>query len=465
MAVKDSPIAGLKVIDLSVFGDNRGWFKENWQREKLVALGLDDFGPVQNNISFNAQAGVTRGLHAEPWDKFISVASGSVFGAWCDLRSGSATYGQVFTTVITPDVAVFVPRGVANGFQALEPTAYTYLVNDHWSADAQYSFVNLADPALGIAWPIPLDEAELSDKDKQHPVLADAVPVAAKKVLIIGADGQLGTALSALLPDAEVSTSADLDLTAGYEVLRDNRRWADYATIINAAAYTAVDQAETTEGKKLAWAVNAGGVAALARIATEFRITLVHVSSEYVFDGSAPVHTEQEALSPLGVYGQTKAAGDIAAASTPKHYIVRTSWVVGEGNNFVRTMVNLAHKGVSPAVVDDQVGRLTFTQDLAAGITHLLDTQAPFGTYNLSNTGDVVSWAQVAKLCYQYAGHDPAMVSTTTTAEYFAGKDNISPRPLRSELDLSKITAAGFHPRDWRDVLPDYIAGYLAQLA
>lgn len=172
LRVTGTNIPGFFEIDLVVYGDNRGWFKENYQLAKMEVLGLPHFDIVQNNISYNAEKGVTRGLHAEPWEKFISVATGSVFGAWVDLRPGNS-FGQTLTIEIHPGKAVFVPRGVANGYQALEDhTAYTYLVNDHWSADAKYTFVNLADPDLGIAWPIPLDQVEMSDKDKNHPTLA-----------------------------------------------------------------------------------------------------------------------------------------------------------------------------------------------------------------------------------------------------------------------------------------------------
>ena len=176
LAIEKTPIPGFLRIDLTVHGDNRGWFKENWQREKMLALGLPDFGPVQNNISFNNEVGVTRGIHAEPWDKFVSVATGRVFGAWVDLREGSS-FGSVYTCEIDPSVAVFVPRGVGNSYQTLEPnTAYTYLVNDHWSADARYTFLNLADETVNVPWPIALSEAILSDKDKSHPRLAEVTP-------------------------------------------------------------------------------------------------------------------------------------------------------------------------------------------------------------------------------------------------------------------------------------------------
>lgn len=136
LSVAETGIEGLMVVDLAVHGDSRGWFKENWQRAKMTALGIPDLRVVQNNISYNDSRGVTRGIHAEPWDKFISVARGSVFGAWVDLREGSATYGKVFTCTLDPSKAIYVPRGVGNSFQALEDgTAYTYLVDAHWSLE------------------------------------------------------------------------------------------------------------------------------------------------------------------------------------------------------------------------------------------------------------------------------------------------------------------------------------------
>ncbi len=136
LARTETAIPGLVVFDLPVHGDARGWFKENWQREKMAAAGLPDFGPVQNNISFNDAVGVTRGIHAEPWDKWVSVATGRIFGAWVDLREGP-TFGAVFTAELDPSRAIFVPRGVGNAYQTLAPdTAYVYLVNDHWSPDA-----------------------------------------------------------------------------------------------------------------------------------------------------------------------------------------------------------------------------------------------------------------------------------------------------------------------------------------
>lgn len=450
-----TPIPGVVLYDLPVHGDNRGWFKENWQREKMLALGLPDFRPVQNNISFNEKAGTTRGIHAEPWDKFISVATGRIFGAWVDLREGPS-FGTVFTAELDPSQAIFIPRGVGNAFQTLEDnTAYTYLVNDHWSADAQgqYTFLNLSDPTAAIQWPIPLEQAELSDKDRAHPVLADVTPMREKKILVLGANGQLGQALREEYADAanvEFAGRSEFDITdAGAYT---SRNWRHYSTIINAAAYTAVDTAETPAGRRDAWAANVAAVERLADVAQAHGITLVHVSSDYVFDGTRAVHTEDEPFSPLGVYGQTKAAGDAVAGRVPRHYIIRTSWVIGAGKNFVDTMASLAQRGISPTVVDDQMGRLSFTADIAAGIRHLLASGAAYGTYNLSNTGTPRSWADIACAVFELNGRSAADVTGISTEDYFAGSA-ASPRPAQSTLDLTKITEAGFEPRDMDEAL------------
>lgn len=177
LAIRETVIPGLYEIDLVLHGDNRGWFKENYQKAKMEALGLPPFEIVQNNFSFNAEKGVTRGLHAEPWEKFISVANGRVLGAWVDLRKGDS-FGKTLTIEITPGKAVFVPRGVANGYQTLEENVtYTYLVNAHWSPEAKYTFVNLFDPEISITWPIPKEQAIISDKDTGHPLLKDVVPM------------------------------------------------------------------------------------------------------------------------------------------------------------------------------------------------------------------------------------------------------------------------------------------------
>jgi dTDP-4-dehydrorhamnose 3,5-epimerase/reductase len=455
--IVETPIPGLLVVRLDVHADARGWFKENWQRDKMVALGLPDFGPVQNNMSFNARRGATRGIHTEPWDKFVSVASGRVFAAWVDMRDGDS-FGTTHHVEIDESVAVFVPRGVGNSYQALEDgTVYSYLVNDHWRPGTAYPALNLADETAAIPWPIPLDspEVEISEKDRANPRLADVTPMPPKKTLIIGCRGQLGRALQVDFPGSDLVDLDELDVTDADAVAA--WPWHEYALVLNAAAYTAVDAAETSEGRRTAWAANAGAPATLARLSREHGFTLVHYSSEYVFDGTAEEHTEDEPLSPLGVYAQTKAAGDIAVGTAPRHYLLRTSWVIGDGNNFVRTMQSLAAKGVSPSVVSDQRGRLTFTAELSRATRHLIDTGAAYGTYNLSNGGPVVSWAEIAKTVFRLSGRDESDVTPTTTEEYFAGKTGYSPRPLNSAMSLAKVEATGFVPEDATVALERYV--------
>jgi dTDP-4-dehydrorhamnose 3,5-epimerase len=434
LSVTETSIPGVLLVQLPVHGDSRGWFKENWQRAKMMALGLPDFGPVQNNIAFNGSVGTTRGIHAEPWDKFVSVASGRIFGAWVDLRDG-ATFGQTFTCEIDPGKAVYVPRGVANAYQTLEPdTVYAYLVNDHWSPEASYTFLNLADETAAIDWPIPLDTAEISDKDLAHPRIADVQPVAARKTLILGANGQLGQALAQRLPEAIGWDIDDFDMTdpAAWAAVA----WNEFDTIINAAAYTNVDGAETPEGRRAAWRVNVHAVVEMARAAIAHRLALVHVSSDYVFDGERETHPTDEGFAPLGVYGQTKAAGDAVVMTVPKHYIVRTSWVIGDGPNFIRTMQSLADKGVDPAVVNDQVGLLTYTADLADAIIDLLNSGKPHGTYNVTSGGEARSWYEIAREAFTAAGHDPDRVTPISTAEYQQQHADklIAPRPRHSTL-------------------------------
>jgi dTDP-4-dehydrorhamnose 3,5-epimerase/reductase len=274
------------------------------------------------------------------------------------------------------------------------------------------------------------------------------------KIFITGANGQLGTALRGIYPNARSADISELDITDQKSV--ESFDWDGIDIIINAAAYTNVDGAETPEGRIAAWNVNAEAVANLVAVAAQKDMLLVHISTDYVFDGTQDIHTETEPFSPLSVYGASKAAGDLVVSLLPKFYILRTSWVIGEGKNFVRTMLDLGKRGISPTVVDDQIGRLTFTSELVKAIDHLLSNKSPFGTYNVSNSGDPVSWAAITRRIFELAGYN-LDVTGTTTNKYFAGKDNIAPRPLNSTFDLSKLASTGFVSTTWDQDLQKYI--------
>jgi dTDP-4-dehydrorhamnose 3,5-epimerase len=274
-------------------------------------------------------------------------------------------------------------------------------------------------------------------------------------IFIVGANGQLGTALRGQYPGAQFADIDELDITKRESV--DAFDWSGIKIILNAAAFTNVDGAETPEGRVATWNVNASAVANLARVAREHDMALLHISSDYVFDGTNEPHMEDELFSPLSVYGASKAAGDLVVSQLEKHYILRTTWLIGEGRNFVRTMLELGAKGISPTVVDDQIGRLTFTSELIRAIDHLLIHNAPYGTYNTTNDGPLASWAEITRNIFELAGYTSLSVTGTTTAEYFAGKEGIAPRPLGSNMSLEKLHAVGFESTDWQEELKAYV--------
>jgi dTDP-4-dehydrorhamnose reductase len=273
------------------------------------------------------------------------------------------------------------------------------------------------------------------------------------KFLITGANGQVGRALQEQYPNAQATDSKELDITDWKAV--SGFDWDNITTILNAAGYTNVDGAETPAGEAIAWKVNDKAVGNLAGIANQKNLLLVHISTDYVFDGTRKTHTEDEAVKPLGIYGKTKAAGDEKAAQAVKHYIVRTSWVIGDGPNFARAILSAAQKRDELKVVADQFGRPTFTAELVRIIDFLLSTKAPYGTYNGSNGGDTVNWADFARAILDEASFK-TRVTDTTAREYFAGKVS-SKRPKYSSFDLSKLVALGHQPKDWREDLKEYI--------
>jgi dTDP-4-dehydrorhamnose 3,5-epimerase len=174
---ESTSIPGLLRVELTVHGDARGRFTEGYQRAKLTAAGMPDLAVVQSNVSYNAEPGVTRGIHGEPWNKYVTVVHGRAFAAIVDLRAG-AGFGRVQTVELHPGNALYIPRGCGNSYQTLTPdVVYTYLVDAYFSPDALYTHVDAYDPALGIDWPIGADAAIRSAKDLGHPPLAAVQPM------------------------------------------------------------------------------------------------------------------------------------------------------------------------------------------------------------------------------------------------------------------------------------------------
>ena len=276
-----------------------------------------------------------------------------------------------------------------------------------------------------------------------------------KKYVILGANGQLGKALRAMFPDAKSLPREELDIADEAQINAFD--WSKYDVILNAAALVNADGSETPELRSKTWLANAYGPRNLAKIAIEQNKTLVHYSSDYVWDGREKNHQDDEVVAPLLVYGESKAAGDLAVSLVPKHYIMRVSWVVGDGYNMPKTMKNLADMHINPKVVNDQFGRLTFASEIARATKYFLDNKVAYGLYNVTNEGPVKSWYEIAADVFEYAGYDRGRVQPISTEEYAASKPGFAPRPLNSDMDLSKLRQTGFVPSDYTEMLKEYV--------
>lgn len=277
----------------------------------------------------------------------------------------------------------------------------------------------------------------------------------AMKYLVTGARGMLGSDLVEALFGRDVTLlgRADLDVTdrdAVFEVA------SGHDVVLNAAAYTKVDDAEAHEDES--HAVNAIGVRNLAEASAASGAKFVTVSTDYVFDGTATEpYDEATPFDPVNAYGRTKAAGETAArAAHPEGtFIVRTAWLYGEhGPNFAATMLRLAASNDTVSVVDDQVGQPTWTADLARQIVELVDSEAPAGVYHGTNAGSA-SWFEFARAVFESNGLDPERVRPTDSSAFVRP----APRPAFSVLGHGSWAAAGLSPmRPWREALAEAVS-------
>ncbi|WP_448003842.1 dTDP-4-dehydrorhamnose reductase [Agromyces bauzanensis] len=273
---------------------------------------------------------------------------------------------------------------------------------------------------------------------------------AAPRTLIVGAGGMLGADLRAALRDRDVTAAsrAELDVTDEAAVLEAA---AGHDVIINAAAYTRVDDAESDEAT--AYAVNAIGARNLAAAAARHGARLVQVSTDYVFDGGATSpYAEDAPRHPISAYGRTKAVGEefVEQLLPDRSYIVRTAWLYGEhGPNFARTMLALAATKDTWSVVDDQRGQPTWTLDLAHAIVSLIDADAPAGIYHGTSSGET-TWYGFARAVLAASGLDPDRITPTDSSAFVRP----APRPAYSVLGHRAWRDAGLAPiRAWDEAL------------
>lgn len=273
------------------------------------------------------------------------------------------------------------------------------------------------------------------------------------KILITGANGQLGSELRNLLDERGVAYDAfdskGLDIT-DKQAVDDKFAALKPAVVYHCAAYTAVDNAED-EGKQANWQVNEDGTRNVAEAAKRVGAKLVYISTDYVFDGTNPDEYQADApTNPKNEYGKAKLAGEQAVKETlDDYYIIRTSWVFGKyGKNFVYTMLRLAKDHDKLTVVDDQFGRPTWTRTLAEFMTYLVDNDQPFGTYQLSNEGSC-SWYEFASEILK----DEKVEVAPVPSEAYPQK---AYRPRHSIMSLSKAEETGFKIISWQEALAQF---------
>jgi dTDP-4-dehydrorhamnose reductase len=274
--------------------------------------------------------------------------------------------------------------------------------------------------------------------------------------LIIGANGQLGTELRKLLDEKRIDYTAtdskELDITdkVAVETFFD-KNTPKY--VYHCAAFTAVDAAEEEPGKSLNQKVNVQGTKNVAEAAEKIGATLIYISTDYVFDGNnEEMYTENDRPNPKNEYGRAKLEGEEAVANImSKYYIIRTSWVFGKyGKNFVYTMLNLAKTHNELTVVNDQVGRPTWTKTLADFMLYAVQNNIPYGLYQLSND-DECSWYEFASEILKDAD---VKVSPVTSKEF----PQKAYRPKHSVMDLSKTKSTGFNIISWKEALSSFMA-------
>lgn len=291
-----------------------------------------------------------------------------------------------------------------------------------------------------------------------------------KRILVTGAAGQLGGALCRLAwPEGYETLGIDRDELDLGDAAATARFVAEggFAAVVNAAAYTAVDRAETEIAD--AWRINAQAPAVLAEATARLGIPIVQISTDYVFDGAGDRPFLPDApIRPLNVYGASKAAGELAVRTgNPRHAVVRTSWVISAGgSNFLLTMLRLAEKHSQLRVIDDQWGAPTSAADLAAALVEITtrfveDDQQPSGTWHFTNAGET-TWCRIAREIFRLARPDAAtrpVVEAITTADY----PTPARRPANSRLSLAALEASfGIRPRPWEEAIADIVQTVLA---
>lgn len=283
------------------------------------------------------------------------------------------------------------------------------------------------------------------------------------KILVVGASGQLGKDVTLELKSRNIETLTsdiagevdfNLDITNEEKTIELVKQ-VNPDAIINCAAWTAVDAAEDEENKPKVYALNVTGVSNLVKAAKVADSKLMHISTDYVFDGQGetPWKPDDKNYAPLCYYGQTKLQGELEVAKLDKYFIVRIAWLFGGPISFVNTMLKVGKTHDEVKVVNDQIGTPTYSKDLARLLVDMIQTDK-YGYYHATNEGGYVSWYDFCKEIYNQAGYT-TKVTPVSTKEYGISK---AVRPFNSRLDKSKLSDNGFvRLPEWKDALSRYL--------
>lgn len=473
MKIEKTNLNDCYLLTPNVPGDARGFFYVPFHIGEMERLGF------QKNFQVNysgSSKGVLRGMHfqdvPDTQTKIVRVIKGAVMDVVIDMRKDSSTYGKYTYALLTATnrQMLYVPRGFAHGFLALEDnTEFEYYVDNIYSPTKDGGIL-WNDPDIQIPWEewckeygIDFDKILLKEADMKRPRLKDCdVTFYSKyRYLVTGVTGQLGYDVVRELNargiyDVLALSSSEMDITDKTRV-EDIIRSYKPEVIIHCGAYTNVKNAETEEGKQIAEKVNVIGTRNIVRAAEDVDAKLIYVSTDYVFDGTKGTPYEvQDKENPINVYGQTKYLGEKFVANYEKGFIVRTSWVFGGNSktpNFIQNILAQAKVKDRLTVVNDQFGSPTYTVDLAKFLVDLSATEK-YGIYQAHNEG-YCSWYNLAVYALKEASLEAETPIYPVTTDMFP---STVARPMDSRMSTASLSTNGFDLLpSWEDAVKRYV--------